>query len=547
MHRSSLLLVADRIHVLGDHAPVAALLVRDGRVAAIGTEADVRGAAPAGTAVLRLPGATLTPGITDAHVHLTAWALSRQQVQLGRIPTLDAGLQAIRDYAAANPAREWILGIGWDRNHWGGLPTRQALDAIVPDRPAHLESHDIHAAWLNTEALRRCGVTGATPDPKGGQIVRDPATGEPTGVLLENAKLLALPHLPATGPAEVRAALLDAQREAHRLGITGVHSVEPSGLADFTMLERDDLLRLRVLQHLPLAHLDAALEIGLRSGWRSPGADADTSVRSSPDGGRGGWIRVGGVKMFLDGALSSRTAWMREPYVGTSDERGMQTLPTAEFRDAVRRMSAAGLATTVHAIGDAAVELALEVLSTYPPPALLPHRIEHVQLCPPQLWERAGRSGIIGSMQPVHLLSDIPSAETHWGHQRCRGAYAFAPLMHAGMTLAFGSDVPVETIDPRPGLFAAVRRVSWDGEPEGEWYPEHRLSAEQALRAYTEGPARAAGEAGVHGRLLPGYHADLVAWDRDPLACAPEELRGMRCLLTVVGGETVHRAEEVAA
>jgi predicted amidohydrolase YtcJ len=542
--RSSLLLIADRIHVLGDHEPVAALLVRDGRVAAIGSEAEVRSAAPAGTAVLRLPGATLTPGITDAHVHLTAWALARQRVALGRVPTLRDGLASIRSYAAAHPEQQWILGLGWDRHGWGGLPTRQALDAVVPDRPAYLESHDIHAAWLNTAALQRCGITAATPDPEGGHIVRDPGTGEPSGVLLENAKALASPHLPTAGPAEVRAALLDAQREAHRLGITGVHSVEPSGLADFSMLERGDLLRLRVLQHLPLSHLEAALEVGLRSGWRSPGAEAGASGGRTPGADAAGWIRIGGVKMFLDGALGSRTAWMRERYAGTADDRGIQTLPPDDFRDLVRRMSQAGFAATVHAIGDAAVELALDVLSDSAPPAGLPHRIEHVQLCPPDLWERAGRSGIIGSMQPVHLLSDIPAAEEHWGHERCRGAYAFAPLLRAGMTLAFGSDVPVETIDPRPGLFAAVRRVSWEGLPEGEWYPEHRVSAEQALRGYTEGPARAAGEAMRRGRLLPGFDADFVAWDHDPLRCAPEDLRRLRCLLTAVGGEIVHRSDE---
>lgn len=517
-----LVVLARRIHLLGDAPPVAALLVRGGRVAAAGTEAEVRAAALPGARVEDLGGAVVTPGLVDAHVHLTMWALARRRVELGGARTVAEGVERVR--AAAASGSGWIRGLGWDVHRWGGLPTREALDAAAPERPVYLESHDIHAAWVNSAALRACGIDASTPDPEGGTIVRDPATGEPTGILLEHAKRLVAPFLPDPSREEVRDALLDAQREVHRLGITGVHSVEqPTGLADFRDLEERGLLRLRVLQALPLAFLGDAVRLGVRSGFG------------------GEWIRIGGVKMFLDGALGSRTALLREPYEGSADDRGMETLPLADFQGAVRRAADAGIASTVHAIGDAAVERALDVLGAAPRVAAMPHRVEHLQLCPPELWGRAARAGIVASMQPVHLLSDVFPAERHWGHARSRGAYAFAPLLRAGTTLAFGSDVPVETVDPRPGLFAATKRVSWDGEPAGEWYPEHRLTAEEAVRAYTEGPAAAAGEAERRGRLLPGYDADLAAWDTDPLAATPEELRAMRCLLTMVGGETVHR------
>lgn len=518
-----LLFMGGRIHPLGDHPPAEALLIRQGRVAAVGSEAEVRAAAPAGTPVEQLDGRTVTPGLCDAHVHLSAWALARGRPDLHDARTLDEALARVAN--AARGGEGWLLGGGWDANRLGAFPTREALDRAVGGRPVYLESHDLHAAWLSTEALLRCGIGAETPDPEGGSIVRDPATGEPTGILLERALDLAEAHLPRASPEEIGEALAGSQRELHRWGITAVHSVEPGGLADFEALREDDRLRLRVLQHIPLAHLDAAIQIGFRSGFGGP------------------WIRIGGVKMFLDGALGSRTAWLREPYRGTAEDRGIRTLQTEEFRSLVRRAAEAGIASTVHAIGDAAVELALEVLGSIPAPDAIPHRIEHLQLCPPEWWGRAAASGIVASMQPVHLLSDLPAAEAFWGHERSRGAYAFAPLLHAGTTLAFGSDVPVETADPRQGLYAAVRRVDWDGEPAGEWYPEHALTPEQALRAYTEGPARAAGEAERRGRLLPGYDADLVAWDRDPLACTPEELREMRCLLTVVDGEVVHRAE----
>ncbi|HEX6751816.1 MAG TPA: amidohydrolase [Longimicrobium sp.] len=515
-----LIVRARRIHVLGDHALVEALLVRGGRIAALGTFGEVRALAAAGARVEDLRDAVVTPGLTDAHVHLTTYGLSLRRVDLNAVRTIGDALEMIG--RAARTGSGWLRGIGWDVHRWGRLPTREELDAVSPARPCYFQSHDIHGAWLNSAALAACGITGDTADPDGGRIVRDHA-GEPSGVLLEKAMTLAERHLPLESPAERRDALLDAQREVHRLGLTGVHSVEVTGLEDWSALAEEDRLRLRVLQAIPLPRLSAAIETGLRGGFG------------------GEWLRIGGVKMFLDGALGSRTAWLREPYVG-GDGCGINTLPPDEFRAHVARAAEAGIASTVHAIGDAAVELALEVLSAVPPPKAMPHRIEHLQLCPPDLWARAGRSGIVASMQPVHLMTDIPAAERHWGHERSRGAYPFAAVARAGMTLAFGSDTPVETVDPRLGLFAAVKRVGWDGAPEGGWYAEHAITPEQALRAYTEGPAHAAGESDRRGRLLPGCDADLVAWDRDPLACEPDELREMACVLTMVAGEAVHRA-----
>jgi predicted amidohydrolase YtcJ len=515
-----LVLTARRIHLLGDHPPVTAVLVRDGRIAAVGTEDQVRHAALPGARSEHVDG-VVTPGLTDAHVHLTIWALARRRVDLNAARTLDDGVAAVAE--AAKTGEGWIRGLGWDRNRWGGLPTKEPLDRVAPGRPVFLLSHDIHGAWVNSDALRRCGITRDTPDPAGGEIVRG-ADGEPTGVLLEKAVRLVEAHLPQESPEEVRSALLDAQAEAHRLGLTGVHSVEVTGLEDFTAMELDGVLRLRVLQTIPLPRLEHAIGARLRSGFGGP------------------WLRIGGVKMFTDGALGSRTAWMRQPYEGGGlDDTGIRTLEPDDFRENVRRATEAGIACTVHAIGDAAVEMTIDVLGAAPRVAAMPHRIEHVQLCPPDLWARAGASGLVGSMQPVHLMTDIPTAERHWGHARSRGAYAFAPLAAAGMPLAFGSDAPVESCDPRLGLFAAVRRVAWNGQPGEGWWMENALTPERALRAYTEGPAHAAGLSHRQGRLLPGYDADLVAWDVDPLHCAPDALREMRCLLTMVAGEVVQR------
>lgn len=515
-----IILRARRIHVLCDQPPAEALLLRAGRVAFAGSYDEARALAGPGARVEDLRDAVVTPGLTDAHVHLTTYGLSLRRVDLNAARTYEDALEMIG--RAAGEGEGWLQGIGWDAHRWGRLPSRAELDAVCPGRACYFQSHDIHGAWLNSAALAACGIDAATADPEGGRIVRD-ARGEPTGVLLEKAMTLAERHLPAETLAERVAALGEARREVHALGLTGVHSVEVTGLEDFAALKEEGALRLRVLQAVPLAGLTAAIEAGLHSGLGDE------------------WLRVGGVKMFLDGALGSRTAWMREPYIG-SDDRGVQTLPEDEFRLHARRAAEAGIASTVHAIGDAAVALALGVLTSTPRPAAMPHRIEHLQLCPPDLWARVGRSGIVASMQPVHLMTDIPAAERHWGHERSRGAYAFAPVLRAGATLAFGSDVPVETADPRLGLFSAVKRVGWDGAPAEGWHAGNAITAEQALRAYTEGPALAAGVEDRGGRLLPGYDADLVAWDRDPLACDPDELREMRCLLTMVGGEAVHRA-----
>ncbi|MBA2669833.1 MAG: amidohydrolase [Gemmatimonadetes bacterium] len=517
-----ILFLGGRVHLLGGRPPAEALLVRAGRVLVTGSEADVRSTAAPDATVIDLEGGTITPGLTDAHVHLTAWALGRRRVDLSGVASLDAAVEKVARFVPSGNG--WLLGRGWNRHLWGELPTRRPLDQISPHAPVLLESQDIHSAWLNSEALRRCSIDRHTPDPPGGHIVRD-ADGDPTGLLLESARVLALRHVPRPDEAEVLDSLLEAQAEAHRLGITAVHSVEPTGLADFERLRARDQLRLRVLQHIMLEQLDAAMTVGLRSGFG------------------GDWLKIGGVKMFLDGALGSCTALMREPYE-SGGGLGIQTLSSADFREAARRAAAAGLASTVHAIGDAAVELALRVLGDeVAPPATLPHRIEHLQLCPPDLWELACRSGVVASMQSTHLLTDIPAAELHWGTERSRGAYAFAPLLRGGMTLALGSDVPVETLDPRPGLFAATCRETWTGPWQGgEWFPEHSLTNAEAISAYTEGPADAAREGHRRGRLLPGYDADLAVWNRDPLTATPQELREMNCTMTVVAGEVVHRA-----
>lgn len=487
-----------------------------GRIEAVGMAHALARQVPTHVPTYELPDALVTPGFVDGHTHFAMWALGRRRVQLAGATTLD---EAVRRVALASPVQGWVVGQGWDANGWERSPDRAALDGVHAG-PVYLDSLDVHAAWVNSAALAVAGIGPETPDPFGGRIVRD-GNGAPTGLLLERAVELVTPHLPEPPEDVLDAALLEAQLEAHRFGITGIHDVEgESALAAFERLAASNALRLRVLFHPPVASLDALARRGQRSGAGSA------------------WLRVGGVKMFLDGSLGSRTAWMLAPYEGSRD-CGMPITPAEDAARAMRAAAGAGIAAVVHAIGDAAVRRALDLMTTLPRVGI-PHRIEHFQCVHPDDLDRAAAAGIVVSMQPAHLLTDIPLVERHWGG-RGRGAYAFETLRRRRTPMVFGSDVPVASIDPREGLYAALERRSDAGGPRGGWRPEEKLAFDDAVRAYTVGAAHAGGVGDRSGTLAPGRDADLVAWDFDPAIerGAGDAARAGSARLTVVRGEVV--------
>jgi predicted amidohydrolase YtcJ len=521
-----------------DGAPLAdadTIAIAEGRIVAVGRHADLAPLAGPATATLDAAGGTVTPALSDAHIHLVAWARSRGALELFDCGTRAAALQRVAAYLAAHPGDGVVVGRGWDANPWSEAPDRASLDAVTGARPVMLHSKDFHSLWVNGAALARVGVTRATADPPGGRIERD-AAGEPRGIVREHAVRRFAPLAPPEGFDADVARVRDAVRALHREGITAVH--------DFEGAEEQRILRavalgagaggsgasgsLRVLMHLPHSGLDHALALGLASGT---GDDR---------------FRIGALKLFADGTLGSQTAALLEPYEGSAD-RGLELIAPAELAGLVARAARGGIATAIHAIGDRAVRSSLDAFAAAadtPLALALPPRIEHVQLLDPADLPRFPALGVAASMQPIHCTSDIDIARRHWG-ARSERAYPWKRLLDAGVTLAFGSDAPVESPSTALGLHSAVtrQRVVRDrhADPVPAFVPAQRLGLDATLTAYTEGPARLAGSWPRLGRLAPGAIADLAVWSDDLHGLAAPMLAGATVAATVMEGAVVFR------
>ena len=485
-----------------------ALAIVDGCIRALNGDALAWRDAP-GSEVEDLESALVLPGLTDGHIHLMWYANSLRALNL-RDCTRQGTMNQVADRAAELPPGRWIIGRGWDQNTWedSTFPSAQELDRVAPHHPVALTAKSGHAMVVNSAALEAAEVTAKTPDPVHGRFARD-GEGQPTGMAFEHAMNLIKGAIPPIPLHETVDLLDQAQNHLLRLGITGVHDVD--GEPAFSALQTlrvEKRLRLRVVKYIRRNVLDEALELGLRTGF---GDDH---------------LRLGGLKLFADGALGARTAAMFEPYEGEPGNRGILTLEIDQLREIARRAAQGGLAMAIHAIGDRTNRRVLDVLEEVQPLApYLRHRVEHVQLIEPEDQKRLADAGLVASMQPIHAVHDIGMAERYWG-TRSRNAYAWRSLKEAGAILAFGSDAPIEIFDPFAGLYAAVtRRSDTDGAPGPQgWYPEQRLSLSEAIDAYTWGAAYAAGIEDRLGRLTPGYHADLIVLDRDIFSLAPDAL-----------------------
>lgn len=472
-------------------------------------------------------GRTLIPGLIDAHGHVMGLGLGALQLDLSDTTSLQEAQRRIAEYAAANPTPRWIVGRGWNQERWalGRFPTAADLDAVVTDRPIWLERVDGHAGWANSAAMREAGVTAQSQAPQGGRIER--SGRQPSGVFVDAAMALVEQAVPPPLPLQRDRAFARAQEILLSNGLTTVADMGTS-MEDWNTIRRSgDLgqLRVRILSYA--SGIDNMLAIA--------------GTRPTPwlyDGR----LRMIGVKLYLDGALGSRGAWLKQDYRDAPGQRGLPFLSDTVLKNLMVRAAMDNFQIAVHAIGDAAnAELlsAIEEVSvTYPDDRRW--RIEHAQIVDPGDLPRFARHSIIASMQPTHQTSDMQMAEARMGLDRLQGAYAWRSMLDNRVPLAFGSDFPVESPNPFPGLAAAISREDANGNPPGGWLPQQRISLEQAFAAFTRGGAYAGFAEDRLGTLEPGRMADFLFIDRDIFANPDQrQIRETRVLETWIGGRKV--------
>ncbi len=527
----TLILFNGNFYTQWPEAPRArAVAIAGGRIVAVGDDATVRALAGPDTQQIDLGERFALPGLTDSHVHLYDWARRRHEVDLAGARSLAAMEQRIRERLGGLAPGQWLTGRGWNETEWAPprMPHRDDLDRLSREHPMIFWRSDMHGAVANSAALAAGAVTHETANPPGGLIERD-ERGEPTGRLFELAINLVRLHIPAPDEAQVDDALRATIRDCHHLGLTGLHDQRMKGhgegraaLRAYGRLHAARELRLRLTTNVDAEERVHAFALGLHSGF---GDDR---------------LQLGHMKIFVDGSLGSQTAWMVEPFEGTTDNHGVVVTPVEEIYTIIRDAQRHGWAISVHAIGDRANRELLDIFEELAPecdPRVpLPHRLEHVQTIQPDDLPRLARLGIVASVQPIHLTGDMVAVDRHWG-ARGRDTYAFRRLLDSGAILALGSDCPVADPNPFLGIHAAVTRQRPDGSPPGGWYPQERLTVAEAIHGYTLGAARAVARDHQQGRLAPGYLADLIVLDRDLLAIDPSEIAATRVEMAMFDGE----------
>ena len=522
---ADLALTGGKVATINPRQPYAeAIAIGGQRIIAVGSGEEIKALIGKATRVIELEGKLALPGFNDAHIHFIEGGLSLLKVNLRGVTTIKEFQKRVKERASSLPARAWITGGGWDHESLPGgtMPTKEILDAIAPHNPVLLSRLDLHTYLANSKALEMAGITGDTPQPAGGEIIKDPATGEPTGILKEKAADLALRVVPPPSPERRLAAAREALKEARRYGVTSIHD-------NTTAADREVYRHLRENGELT--------------------ARVYALLRDRPTGERTGMgdelFKIGAEKGFIDGALGSSTALLFKPYADGPTTRGLAQVSQAALKEAIREAHRKGMQVAWHAIGDAANRMALDAIEAAlreVPRRDHRHRIEHAQVLAPADIPRFAQLSVIASMQPAHCISDMPWTEARLGAERAKWAYVFRSLLDSGARIAFGTDWPVDSLNPMKGLYAAVTRQSLRGEPKGGWHPEQRLTMEEALRLYTLGSAYASFEEGIKGSIEPGKLADIAILSEDLTAIDADEIKDVTVCLTMVGGTIAWRA-----
>jgi hypothetical protein len=521
------ILINASIHTLDASKPlVTSLAIENGRVTAVGQTDELESLAKSPRQIENMNGAHILPGFCDAHIHLLDYGRTLSKINC-ETSTRQECLQRIQQRVQQTPPGKWVLGHGWNHNLWPeGMGNAKDLDEISRDHPIYLTAKSLHAGWANGTALRLADISSTNDDPPGGKIGRD-ADGQPDGILLESAVQLVESVIPAATANENLADIQCAQDALLAMGVTSIHDFSDwEAWKAFRSMEERGELKLRITKSIPRSQFRTILQEGLHS---REGSDR---------------LKIGALKLFSDGALGMKSAAMLEPYENSTDERGMLVMDEDEIfqigRDAIQH----GIALAIHAIGDRANRAVLntyQCLREFEQHSNLPtlrHRIEHVQLIHPEDQPRLAKLGIIASMQPIHATSDRVMAEKHWG-SRCSQAYAWQSLQNHKAQLIFGSDAPVETPNPFYGLYAATTRKPIEHEDNEGWHPKECISLFTAIQCYSTSPAFATGQEHSLGKLIPGFHADLIVLDVNPFDIPPEELIHLTPTVVMSGGKWV--------
>ena len=529
---ADLIIINATIHTMDQGRPLAeAVAVSGNRIIAVGTTKEIRKLAGANTRIIEAKGQLVLPGFNDAHVHFMSGGFQLSSVDLRDASSQQEFAERIRAFADKLPPGRWITGGDWDHERWpdAKLPTKELIDRFTPNTPVFVNRLDGHMALANSLALKLANVTRQTLDPPGGVIVRDPKTGEPTGVLKDAAQSFVWKVFPTPSFEEKLAAARAATNHAASVGVTSVQDMSAgTDVGAYQALVDRGELKNRIYAVWPLPRWERLAQTGVRAHFGSA------------------MLRTGGLKGFADGSLGSTTALFYAPYEDAPSTSGIpsdEMFPEGVMLERVRGADRAGLQVIIHAIGDRANDLILSIyeqVENENGDRDRRFRIEHAQHLRAQDISRFGRDHVIASMQPYHAIDDGRWAEKRIGHERAKTTYAFRSLLDSGATLAFGTDWTVAPLDPMLSIYAAVTRRTLDGKHPGGWIPEQKISVEEAVRAYTVGSAFAEFQEKEKGTIVPGMLADLVILSRDIFKIDPKEIEKAKVVTTIMDGRVVY-------